>query len=172
LKVLLLCGYRNTPFRSDRLDDRISELKAFGLEPVVVISGARSDELLRSSRFLPDCELVYDTNENVSIFTNVKAGLQAVDQACFVHPVDMVAPPRSLWIGLKRAWQKQGHMGPFHLFQSVDKLGTLCHSGFPLLISGSGRNLLLRTEDITGLTDPRLKFHHEAEPLAPTDQPF
>lgn len=173
MKVLLLSGYRKSPNPGMTcLNGRIAELQALGLEPVVVISGNDADDLLRQNRLLPDCELVFDTNEAVNLLTNVRAGLAGLDHACFTIPVELPIPPASVWISLKRAWQQYGYDGKFHVFQPVDGLGTLCHYGFPLLINDSGRDLLLKTGDLTGLTDPRVKFYHngptEAEPLAPS----
>jgi hypothetical protein len=174
MKALLLCGYRtleeNEPLLGDgQMDRKISELRALGANEItIVLSGLRSDDYLRQSRKIHDCELVFDTHEQPGLLTNIRSGITGLDQACFILPIEIPSPDVAVWKMLLDEGRKATHS---HLVQAIDALGAPWQSGFPLYLTLNGVQFLKQTGDLTGLVDARLKylhqvFQHEAD-LAP-----
>lgn len=100
MRVLLLAGYQSSlpsdallPDEKGRfkLDGHIDQLLAMGIpldDITVVLGGADSEDILRRSRRIESCELIYDTNgSEVSLTTNLRAGLAAFTQPILVLKV-------------------------------------------------------------------------------------
>ncbi len=176
MDALLLAGYRSifpVPLGLEKdvlgthlLDNQIARLKAIGLSPIVVLAGENADLVIRSSRQLEDCELVYDTNgHEANILSNIRSGLRATEEACFVLPVEIPMPAESHWRHLKAELIHEGFLTKIHIFQ-VGAKGAPWHFGFPILISAVGRRALLGLENPTGLSDRRLAYHFSRLALA------
>lgn len=166
MKVLLLSGYRPQRLGLGVSDDgelwidfQIGALKAMGLSPVVVLSGAHADDILRVSHQLESCELVFDDNGlNSNLFSNLRAGLRVTDEACFVLPLEVPAPPEVAWRYLKTELVSQGILTSHHVFQLPMTEGAPWQYGFPLLITAVGNKAILKLENPTGLTDERIGY--------------
>lgn len=167
MKALLLNGYRTQePLGAGTLlDQQILNLLQLKLDPIVVIAGPFADEIILQSQWLERCELVYDGTEKANVFSNVRAGLKATDEACFVLPVEIPAPPEHVWKALKLELVKAGLKTKEHVFQFTH-MGAPWHYGFPLLISASGNRFVCDLEqDGNGLCDQRLRFQYSTPPL-------
>lgn len=171
MDVLILAGYRNdsyeTLLKRERLDSpilldlQIQRVRSLGLNPIVVLSGPHTDEVLRRSISLSECELVFDTNEdNVNLMTNLKAGIHTISQTCFVLPVEVPCPDKQAWVALKLAFQKTGFSTQKAVIQLTNQQGAPWHWGFPLYVTRLGRHLLLKEPDLHSLLDPRLTYFH------------
>lgn len=176
MDVLLLCGYRpNEPIGLEQdsdgfifLDYQIHRLQNIGLSPIVVVSGAYAEPLIRQSKFLESCELVFDTNDKeANLFTNVRAGLKTCEQACFVFPAEVPVPPEIIWKQLKIDLLRKGFSTDIHAFQVATPKGAPWHYGFPVLLSNFGRKSFLNIKNLGGLTDRRLRYHFSRPALAP-----
>jgi hypothetical protein len=170
MDVLILAGYKkNHSLDPVLLDRQIERTREMGLNPIVVLSGKYADETLRRSLLLSSCELVFDTNdEDVSLMTNLKAGIQMVAETCFVLPVEVPAPPSEAWKALKIAFQTSGFTTKFALLQLTDQQGAPWNWGFPLFVTRFGRHLLLNEENLTSFFDPRWTYLRcSSEGLAP-----
>ncbi len=173
MDVLLLAGYRVDCAQTqiELLDEQIIKLKSLGLTPTVVLSGPFADEVLRNSKPLRDCELVYDTNDQPTLMTNLKSGIHVTTHTCFALPLEIPCPPKEHWVALKLAFQRAGFTIKSSFLQLTDAQGAPCHWGFPLFVTRLGRHLLLNEENLTSLTDPRLHVLYStkeaSEALAP-----
>lgn len=168
MDVLLLAGYRprqHEPIGLETdvlgvcwIDAQIIRLRALGLSPIVVLAGHHADAVIRHSRQLEDCELVYDTNgAGANLLSNLRSGLHATSEACFALPVEIAAPAESHWRQLKSELTREGFATGVHIFQ-IGAEGAPWHYGFPVLISARGKKTLLKLENIAGLVDPRLVY--------------
>lgn len=168
MEVLLLAGYRNQPIGIETLengecwiDHQIRSLQQIGLTPIVVLSGAHADDVLRVSRRLESCELVFDANDKESnLFSNLRSGLHATEDACFVMPLEVSIPPETVWKKLKLELLQHGLLTRHHILQlALDEGAAWQHSGFPLLVTAVGGRVILDLENATGLTDERIRYH-------------
>ncbi len=173
MDVLLLSGYRSnlseTALQESNgiifFDQQLIALQNLGLNPIVVLSGLDADEILRKSQQLRKCELVFDTNDNLSnMITNLKAGVLASSQTCFALPLEIPCPEKAVWIALKQAFQKTGFSTKKAIIQLTDEKGAPWHWGFPLFITRLGRHLLMNEPNLTSLFDLRLSFFHSVFP--------
>lgn len=167
MDVLLLGGYRNQPMGLQRnkedgelwIDFQIRTLKEIGLSPIVILAGAHADNVLRVSRQLETCELVFDTNgTEANLFSNLRAGLHVTSDACFVLPVEIPAPPETAWKQLKAELVQHGLLTSHHVFQLPMAEGAPWQYGFPLLVTAVGGKMILNLKDATGLTDERIGY--------------
>lgn len=169
MDVLLIAGYRNDSEALGlsenqdgqiQMDLQISKLQQLGLTPIVVLAGLEADDVLRKSKKLSECELIYDTHGNESsIAACVKAGLQGVEHTCFVLPVEVPCPSKDSWVALRKAFLSTGFSTKIAMVQLTDTQGAPWHYGFPLFITRLGRHLMLNDEEIHSLTDPKLSYH-------------
>ncbi len=179
MKVILLSGYRfkegsEEALGLDRnaegsrlLDVQIRELTQLGLEVVCVVSGQDADRQLSLCPRIANTELVYDSGSQVSLASNLKAGLTACeDLGCFALPVEIPAPPPELWRFLNHEWRRLGNAFDASVLQAVNSQGAPWHFGFPLVITRKGNEAISKLTDFHSLTDVRLNYHHV---LYPTD---
>jgi hypothetical protein len=177
MKAILLSGYRSSEFNDPalgtdllptgerRLDNQIQQLQALGFEVICVVSGPDAEEQLRHCARIADTELVFDTNDNVSLASNLKAGLAATNgEGCFVIPVEIAAPPADVWRFLNQEWRRIGFTVDAPVIQATDAQGAPWHSGFPLIITRRGNELIRKMTSFHSLTDPRLSYLHLAPP--------
>lgn len=167
MTVLLLCGYRNcdpgeTALGVNLIDQKIEELRRLGFAVVCVLSGQHADEQLRLCRRIAEVELVYDTQEEPNLATNIKAGLAGTDgSACFVLPVEVPTPPFSEWSAVREHWRRLGFHTPTWLYRAPSQLG------FPLLVTRAGNKGILDAEGFRSLVDARLKYQDLASQELP-----
>jgi CTP:molybdopterin cytidylyltransferase MocA len=175
VKAILLSGYRASEFNEEPLglnrgadgtrllDAQIHQLSQLGLEVVCVVAGEAADQQLRVCPRIANTELAYDTSEQVSLASNVKAGLTASDgEACFIIPVEVIPPSGDQWRFLLQEWRRLGAAFDASVLQAVDPQGAPWHFGFPLLITRKGNQLIQKLSGFHSLTDPRLIYHHVA----------
>lgn len=175
MRTLVLAGYRaglglERDERGELLIDvKIRELKRLSYEVVCVLAGNDADDVLRSSRYLMNVELVFDANDaEATLSTNLKAGLAATEgEGCFVLPLEVPTPEASMWHFLREEWRREGFQTSTSVFQLWDQ-GAPWQFGFPLLISRNGNKLIRSLESFKSLVDTRLKYQH----LAITENPL
>lgn len=182
MNAILLSGYRQVdeneaPLGTGLIDKRIYELQSLGLNVICVLAGHDADDLLRASRRLMSAELVFDTQDNPNLATNLKAGLAATEgEGSFVLPVEMPAPPPPVWWTLREEWRKVGFHTAHSCLQLRDGQGAPLHYGFPLLVTRAGNALIRESKDFRTLVDTRLKYLHlELNPhgnLASAEKPL
>ena len=81
MKVLLLAGCQSNidslvqdHYGEPLIDFQINKLLGYGYEVTIVVSGDQADDLLRSSRSIKYCELVFDANKDGNIDIYVSSG--------------------------------------------------------------------------------------------------
>lgn len=169
MKAILLCGYRqladDEPVLGEGLlDSKIRDLRAMGSsEIVVVLGGPRADEYLIKSKLIHDIELVFDTNDDLSLMTNLRAGLKAGEHitGCFVIPIEIESPDTAVWKFLLNEGRQAQYSEQTHIVQAIDELGAPFQSGFPLFVTRQGNKFIQETKELTGLLDARLSYLHQ-----------
>ncbi len=169
MSVVLLCGYRR-PDSGEKalfqsvLDSRIRQLRWLGYNVVCVVAGEFADDQLRYCPQIANCELVFDTQDEPNLATNLKAGLAGTDgSGCFVLPVEIPIPPREDWEEMRERWRANGFLTETNIYK-----GVASHFGFPLLVTRKGNSTIRDLTDFRSLTDKRLKY----EDLASLEQPL
>lgn len=163
MKALLLAGYilenrRDTLSALSMLDSgqlwidhQIELLQRYGFEVTVVVGGPESEAILRGSRLLEQCELVYDTNdEHRTILTNLRAGLHTVIRHCFVLPIQKPCPERVIFQASLRQYFTSAYSSKAHVVWPA------IQGQWPALITPIGRRFLLRNDDIQDLYETRV----------------
>jgi hypothetical protein len=167
MTVVLLCGYRN---REDSepalfyscLDNRIAELKRMKFNVVCVLAGAHAEDQLRLCPRIADCELVFDTQDEPNLATNLKAGLAGTDgSGCFVLPVEIPCPSWAEFETVREGWRTRGFLTETSVYKAASS-----DFGFPLLVTRKGNAAIREMANFRTLTDGRLKY----EDLASADQ--
>lgn len=159
MSVLLLCGYRKREEGEKALfhaviDSRIRQLKWLGYNVICVLSGEYADDQLRYCPKIADCELVFDTQDEPNLATNLKAGLAGTDGAgCFMLPVEIPVPPREDWEAIREGWRTKGFLTETNIYK-----GVASHYGFPLLVTRKGNSAIREMKGFRSLTDERLKY--------------
>ena len=159
MSVVLLCGYREREAGEIALfhsviDHRIRELKRMGLEVICVLSGAYADDQLRHCARIADCELVFDTQENPNLATNLKAGLAGTDGAgCFVLPVEIPPPGPHEWETLRKGWRVRGFLTETSIYKAAAS-----QFGFPILVTRNGNSTIREMTAFRTLLDERLRY--------------
>jgi hypothetical protein len=159
MSVVLLCGYREREegeialFYSV-LDTRIRDLKRMNFEVVCVLSGAYAEDQLRHCKRIADCELVFDTQENPNLATNLKAGLAGTDGAgCFVLPVEIPPPAPQEWETLREGWRMRGFLTETSIYKAAAS-----QYGFPILVTRKGNSTIRELTGFRTLLDERLRY--------------
>lgn len=148
-----LLGFKETENGSFQLREAIRGLKASGHQVTVVLSGNVADEQLLRCREIMNCELVFDTHgDEANLMTNVRSGLEAVDNHCFIFPVELTLPPPEVWKGLLAQLQMAGYATASHIFRS--EFG----HHFPLLLTRKGREVILDDTQINSFLDTKLNY--------------
>ena len=167
MTIVLLCAYREREESEkalffDHIDTRIRELRRMGLNVICVLGGAQADDQLRYCRRIAECELVFDTNDQPNLATNLKAGLAGTDgSGCFAMPVEVPCPSREAFALLREEWRTRGFHTGTHVYRLVDEVGAPSQSapyGFPLLVTRSGNSSIKKMTGFRGLLDARLVY--------------
>lgn len=169
MKTLVLAGYRpSSPhvLGANELSDRIRRLKALNHDVVVVLSGAQADDQLRACPELADCELIFDEIKNVTMLSNVQASLSALNEACFLYPVEVPWPGDQVWTFLHNELVKVGFRTKNAFLQAATTEGAPWQMGFPILLTNAGQEQIESISDLSGLTDARLPFLRLPLPVA------
>ncbi|MGE0762387.1 MAG: hypothetical protein AB7N80_03815 [Bdellovibrionales bacterium] len=163
MRVILLAGYKpctsdNCPWLEDengkpRLEQRIREAQALSQNCIVVLAGEMADRALIKCPSLERCELVFDTNETqANLLTNLRAALALGDQPAIVLPAEMTFGDVTKLNQLASVAVQHGHRAPFHMVQADEQ-------GFPLVLTTTGSQELIRNKTLQGLADPQLTRH-------------
>lgn len=177
MRVIVLAGYKNHPTdqcpwieKSDGvalLERRLREVRSVTDHCIVVLSGDSADEILRHCPTLENCELVFDTNQaQISLLSNLRAALKLGGDPAIVLPADIGLSPGPELKELVSSAVQQGLRCPYHLLQGVTQSGALWNGGFPVLLTTTGAETILREKELTGLSDPRLQRQEIAIPGA------
>jgi hypothetical protein len=152
MKAAICAGFGDT-FPA-RLDQHIIHLQNLNYEVLVVLGNCHSEGILRQSRCLEDCELIFDTHsEETTFLTNIHAAAFATEDAflvCNAH--DPLAPADQLQ-ALIDSWYRAGFRTAIQGFGS---------SPGPLLITRSGNQSLRGMASLKSLQPTDLAL---SEPL-------
>jgi hypothetical protein len=132
------------------LDQHITHLENLNYEVLVVLGDRHSEQILRHSRRLEHCELVFDTHgDHNTLLTNIRAAAFATEDAFLVcNALDPLAPAGELQ-ELINAFYRAGFRTPVQGFW----IGSL-----PLLITRSGNLWLRDHSDLGTLVDSGLQL--------------
>ncbi len=141
MNIILIAGHADTLEKAlefdeglCRLDMQIKILEAMKYEIIVVTSGFGSEQLLRKSVYLERCELVFDTHDaEATLITNIRAGLAASPEACFVLPASKELPEQKIFQDLINAYYQAGLRTETHGFWEGD---------FPVLVTRTGNEFI------------------------------
>ncbi len=171
MRGLLLAGYRadsaedshfslKTTDQKSLLDLQIEHLEQNKLEVVVTLAGLSADLVLRRSLHLPRVELVFDTHteEEVSLMTNIKAGLALTTDAAIVQPVEGPLFDPHIIQQLLKDYYYAGLRTDIHIFTWAKPEELPDPRLFPCLITRSGNAFLKQTPDLRDLNDARLRI--------------
>lgn len=140
-----------------KLDQRIEELHQCELEPLVILGGWEAESILRSSQKLSQVELIFDTNEERSLLSGLRAGLRGVHKDSLIVPLYGTRISREIWQNLWQWSLQEATHRVFHLIHIS------CYSDqnscvYPFLVTRTGKNFILDTPSIETLSDPRLEI--------------
>ena len=138
------------------IDIQISALKKMGFDITVVLDKEHGDEILSKSKFIKDCDLVYDTNNDASLYSNLKSALYSVETLAFVVPVYAPLPIATHWNTLLNNNFKNDYKD-LHFVQTVFKSASSGkRPGYPLFITKSGYNFIKESKGIKTFQDQKL----------------
>lgn len=169
MKVALLAGDRNgldqIPTRALEvyegellLDRQIRDLQSLGLEIVTILNFGDCESILRASRLLAECELIFDPNDTSDFFSQLSAAALGCDERFFVLPLHTPAPSKPTWLRLEHHFYKKAGESESHVFQPFcPRKGDLL-GGFPLLITRAGIKIFRSGRNFTALSDTRLEL--------------
>lgn len=170
MTTLLLAGYRTsstleahfslrTYNSQNLLDFQIQSLRQFCNEIVVVLAGGASEQVLRASKLIHECELVYDTEENdANLISNLRAGLHHTENWVFTLPVDYPCPKPEKFQRLLGAYTRDG-WGSQSFLWTAGEVNSPSPSFFPLLVTRNGNAFIRKTKDLFSFEDQRLKIN-------------
>jgi hypothetical protein len=175
-RTLLLAGHPQSPYKpldpvgeSLRLDQQLEVLLSTALDVGVVLSGEDGDKILRQSRWIQYCELIYDThNTEANFMTNLHAGLYTVRGEAIAlplqeKPVSFSDIQQLVHLFVKNKESLRGA----HLCRLKS---TMTHS-FLAMVTRRGRQMIKDSEALNCFSDPRLIYKFlEEHRLAETNQ--
>lgn len=145
--VLIISSGRVNYAKATALDELILQIRSLDKHPIVVL-GPDADDLLRTSKYLESCDIVFDPNFQGGLFSSIKAGLDAVNGASFVLPLGAVE--KTLEFASWEAFEK-ALLNPetkAHVIRPVTQANERLE--FPLIITGRG---LLPLKALPSATD-------------------
>ncbi|MCB0361741.1 MAG: hypothetical protein KDD35_03425 [Bdellovibrionales bacterium] len=170
MKLLLLAGDGNAndgqPTQALRpcstgeiqLDRSIRNVKQLGFCIYVVLNQGNGEDVLRSSKELPSCELIFDPNDNSEFFSLLKAGCFALEERFFVWALNLALPDPETFSRLDHHFCTKAHASPYHLIRPYSPSKGNMIPGFPLLITRDGIKLFRSERIFTSFEDPRLQY--------------
>jgi len=129
------------------LDWQVSQLQKYGYEVIVVIGNEMGDEILKSCKKIADCELVVDVNDEPNWATGLKSGLAVVHRECFVLPVVVPCPEKSVWDRIHRHLYRIGYYNEFHVGCPFCPVKGEMVPGYPLMITRHGIDHITESEN-------------------------
>ncbi|MCH2534463.1 MAG: hypothetical protein MK008_08490 [Bdellovibrionales bacterium] len=144
------------------IDQQIRTLRQLGFEPYVILDETNAEEILRQSKELEDCEIIYDTVEKPNVCTNLQAGLFAVQRFCFALPITTPAPPKGVWNQLSRVFFHHGDRIDRDIIQTFYSAFGSILPGYPLLITPRGCRRIKSFDIFNSLNDKRIQIHPTA----------
>ena len=157
MKVILLAGHTTATTKALevkngvlRIDTQVDRLEAMKYEVIIVAAGDAAENLLRLSRTIERCELVFDTHgEEASLLTNLRAGLFATEEAVFVLPANVDIPDQICFQAMINAYFKAGLRTENHGFWFND---------YPLLVTRNGNAFFRKASDLKDFSNPGLQL--------------
>lgn len=138
------------------IDWQLDRFESWGYEPIVVIDKKLSELLLRGSQRIEDFEIVYDTNENPSLNSQLLAGLYLVNTYCVALPVQVLAEDQKIFHHIQRHYWNLGPLSQVDWVQIFTPVNGHMLPGYPVLITPSGKRHIKSLDDFNGLQDPRI----------------
>ena len=117
------------------IDRQIRKVQGLGYPVEVVLSTHLADEILRKSKRIQNCEIIFDADiENCNFLSSLRAGLLATSRECFVLPIEIPCPGPKVWQSLRRHFYRQEKLDLVQV--AYPKSGQLVET-FPALISNN-----------------------------------
>jgi hypothetical protein len=165
-KIILLAGESNLstaltevngmPF----IDWQIQNLLSLNFEIYVVVDTKSSDLIIRNSKKLDECELVYDANYNSSFMTNFRSALYVTYNMSFILPLTEFNYPKEVYKKLMNNYLKFGSNTNFHMFQTHSIKNGIFKPIFPILITAKGNHYLRHNKSIDNLNENQLHIYN------------
>ena len=153
MRTILLAGYKKAtpedcPWLVSEdglpiLEGRIREARKFGQQCIVVLAGEVADEALRVCPSLDQCELIFDTNQEPTLLSNLKAALSVGTDPALVLPAELSFGDETAVFELIGRAAQQGPRANSEVIRQ----------SFPLLITLRGCEAVLRNKTLTSLAD-------------------
>lgn len=138
------------------IDIQIDHLKKLGLEVMAILNYGDCEDILRSSKYLSECELIFDPNEDSNFFSQLSAACYGTEERFFLLPLHSRVPTKPTWLRMEHHFYKKAHESACHLFRPFcPQKGDLI-PGFPLLITRKGLNLFREQRNFTSMDDERI----------------
>lgn len=164
MKAVILAGDFNgldkTPTRALEpyqgttiIDHQIEALQNLSLEVVVVLNYGDCEDILRCSRKLAECELIFDPNEDSDFFSQLSAGAHSTEERFFALPLHIPAPGSEVWARMEHHFYKKAFDTACHLFQPFCPQKGEMLAGFPLLVTRHGVELFRSRRKFSSLED-------------------
>jgi hypothetical protein len=134
---------------------------------VIVVLGPHGDEVLTQYPELENCDLAFDGNEEASLFTSIKVGLEAATGAAFILPIDEDSMAVEMWAVLdNKMWTTppDQQADVWHMLTSTadDRV-----SAWPQLITLDGVSRLKKLpDDVQWLQDSRMRVGLVETPIS------
>lgn len=171
MKAFLLAGYRESqnpafpfalrPYEGQTLLDwQIQQLKRSRFEVCVILAREESEVIIRTSRLVHDCELIFDTSDkDANLVSNARAGMAITTDQAIILPVDQICPPPESLSLLVKASARAGLRTSTHFFTLADLNNLPDPALFPLLITRCGNDFLKKTTDLNNFGDTRFVYN-------------
>ncbi|MCB0363777.1 MAG: hypothetical protein H6624_18605 [Bdellovibrionaceae bacterium] len=167
MKVALLAGDKNGADQGSTraledlggqrlIDVQIAGLQKLGLEVMAILNYGDCEDILRSSKLLSECELIFDPNEDSGFFSQLSAACYGSEERFFALPLHTPVPAKPTWLRMEHHFYKKAHESSCALFQPFCPQRGELIAGFPLLITRKGLKLFRDERNFTSLTDERI----------------
>lgn len=168
MNVLLLAGDGNNldyfPTQALRpmnnrplIDVQISSLKQLGLNVHVVLNQGQCESILRESKELSGCELIFDPNEDSQFFSLLSSGCHSVNERCLIMPLHAKVPPSEVFSRLEHHFYLKAFDSHCHILRPFVPLGGQMEPIFPLMATRVGVELFRSKRNFTELTDSQIR---------------
>ncbi len=139
------------------IDIQLEKLLALKCDIDVVLGYKHSDEIMRNSLLLKNCDPVFDPNElEGSRLSNLFAGLYATHGECFFLPIQYMSPSEKDWKKIINRLYQVANDG-FDVLRPYCPIDGKMSAGYPLGVSRSGKMKLMSDRSINNINEADLK---------------
>lgn len=139
------------------IDYQLEKLLALNYEVDVVLGYRYSEEILKSSKSIRKCNIIFDPNENEGRpLSNLFAGLFALYGEGFFLPIQYQSPDLSDWQRIIQRLFQVTNEG-FHILRPYCPIQGSMKAGYPLGVSRPAREIFMKNRKIDYIEEAGLK---------------